>query len=183
MSRIRRRVDADTDFDIDWRGVEKTAPSWARQDLAPIQAGVLLFEYVIMLYSICKISCKDVLVLFYYCWKAGAKGKQFEEWAYAPGKPEGNYAKKFDRMMPHSRFLNTFYALRAPACEKAKRRSTVCKVVPLHTVFEGEYLEQDRPPNRSRLQRPSLDPRRCRQRGRSIGCQECLCQPRTQAGR
>jgi len=145
MSRKRRRVDTDTDFDIDVRGFEKPAPSWARQDPAAIQAGVLLFEYVIMLYSICKISCKDVLVLFYYCWKAGAKGKQFEEWAYAPGKPEGNYAKKFDRMMPHSRFLNTFYALRAPACEKGKRRSTVFKVVPPHTVLEREYLEQDRP--------------------------------------
>ena len=145
MSRKRRRVDTDTDFDIDVRGFDKPAPSWARQDPAAIQAGVLLFEYVIMLYSICKISCKDVLVLFYYCWKAGAKGKQFEEWAYAPGKPEGNYAKKFDRMMPHSRFLNTFYALRAPACEKGKRRSIVFKVVPPHTVLEREYLEQDRP--------------------------------------
>ena len=53
-------------------GESEPEPNWSAQDERRVRGGAELWKYIMLLYTLTKITAKDVCVLMYWCFEAGA---------------------------------------------------------------------------------------------------------------
>ena len=126
-----RRANPDSSTDA-------SMPGWATQDAGRVHAGSMLWQFIMLLYASTKMSAKDLCILMYWVYKAGAPG-DFERFAMAPGADSNVYQKRLDKHLPLQRARREYYDLPCPITTKPGSRETMHKmVVPPYDALDRE---------------------------------------------
>ena len=120
------------------------APLWAEQSTAINHAKLMLYQFLMLLYAVCKISARDLCILFYWIEQCGLQG-EWDGMGLAPGAQTGKYQQHLDKLLPNPRRDLPFYKIKTPLNNKDGDRVVVPKrFIPAHSVLEQEMRE--RPP-------------------------------------
>ena len=131
--RKRRQYAPPSVDDEVWSDRAKAEAQQERRD-----AGADLFQHLLSLYALCKLSAKDLCIACHYAALAGVPGGNFSGLALHPNQPsDGNYQRHLDGILPHG---GPFYFVEAPCCVRgqAVRKPVSIPVVPPHEALAAE---------------------------------------------
>ena len=108
-------------------------------------AKLMLYQFLMLVYAVCKISARDLCILFYWIEQCGLQG-EWDGMGLAPGAQTGKYQQPLDKLLPNPRRDLPFYKIKTPLNNKDGDRVVVPKrFIPAHSVLEQEMRERQPP--------------------------------------
>ena len=108
-----------------------TQAEWEREMRARRDGGRGLFQHLLSMYALKKLTAKDFCIAAYWAGRAKIPGANWTEYSLPPDAPTGHYQRKLDSLLPGPGAL---VPVKTPCIDRKKPlRSTMDLLVrPLH---------------------------------------------------